>query len=123
MSIGENIKKYRGTMKQEEFAEKLGVNTVTVSRWENDANTPNSKMLNKIAEVLNVSPTKLLEGTATPQTKELNERHLKEDYGMMSYTFSDNEVLRLPATPELIPIFEKIIIEKLKLNQLNKENV
>ena len=117
MSIGENIKKYRGAMKQEDFAEKLGVNVATVSRWENDANVPNSKMLNKMAEVLNINVNQLLEGTTTPQTKELNERYLKEDYGMMIYQFSDNEVLKLPATPELIPLFEKIIIEKLKIKE------
>lgn len=116
-SIGENIKKYRGAMKQEDFAEKLGVNTVTVSRWENGANTPNSKMVNKIAEILNVEPAQILEGTTTPQTKEINERSLKEDYGMMIYKFSDNEVLKLPATPELIPLFEKIIIEKLRIKE------
>ena len=114
MSIGENIKKYRGAMKQEDFAEKLGVNTVTISRWENDANIPNGKMLDKIAKILNVDVNQLLEGTQTPQTKELNERYIKEDYGMMIYQFNNNEILKLPATPELIPLFEKIVTEKLK---------
>ena len=114
MSIGENIKQYRGAMKQEDFAEKLGVNVATISRWENDANIPNSKMLDKIAKILNVDVNQLLEGTQTPQTKELNERYVKEDYGMMIYQFNNNEILKLPATPELIPLFEKIVTEKLK---------
>ena len=40
MSIGENIRECRGTMKQTDLAEKLGVNAVTVSRWENGQSIP-----------------------------------------------------------------------------------
>lgn len=60
MSIGSNIKKARGHMRQDEFADMLCVNTSTVSRWENDKNIPNSNMLKKIAEVLNTTASFLL---------------------------------------------------------------
>lgn len=114
MSIGENIKKYRGAIKQADFAEKLGVSTVTVSRWENGANIPNSEMLQNIAQVLDIPVEKLLEEQHKPQIKELEERHLKEDYGLMIYQFSDNEILKMPAIPELIPIFKEMVSERLQ---------
>ena len=55
MSIGDNIKKARGHIRQEDLAEMLDVSTVTISRWENNINTPNANMLRKIARVLNTS--------------------------------------------------------------------
>ena len=114
MSIGENIRICRGAMKQSEFAEKLGVNVTTISRWENGQNTPNGEMIQKIADVLGVDTECLLK-SSTPQIKELNERSLKEDKGMMIYRFSENEALELPATIDFIPIFERIVAERLKM--------
>lgn len=52
MSIGSNIKKARGRIKQAELAEMLDVDVSTISRWENDKNIPNSKVLKQIADVL-----------------------------------------------------------------------
>lgn len=114
MGIGENIKECRGAMKQADFAEKLGVNVATVSRWENGLNTPNGEMIQKIANVLGVDTQSLLKSSA-PQIKELNERSLKEDKGMMIYRFSESEALELPATPEFMPMFERIVAERLKM--------
>ena len=102
-------------MKQTDFAEQLGVTSVTVSRWETGQNVPNGEMLQKMAQVLGVSVDKLMEGQHMPQTNELNERSLKEDYGMMIYQFTDNEALNMPATPDFIPIFEKLVSERLKM--------
>ena len=115
MTIGENIRKCRGAMKQVDFAEQVGVNTATVSRWENGQNIPNGETLQKIAQVLGVSVEKLMQDSSTPQIKEIQERSLKEDHGMMIYQFNENEILKMPATPEFVPIFEKIIAERLKL--------
>lgn len=112
MSIGDNIKKCRGNMSQEELAEKIGVNVATLSRWENNKNAPNSKNVQLLAEILNVSPEQII-NTSEPQIKELNER---SDYGIMRYKFSDTEVLELPATSEFIPIFTQIILQRLKFH-------
>lgn len=117
MGIGENIKEYRGTMKQSDFAEKLGVNVTTVSRWENGQNTPNGEMIQKISDVLGIDTERLLKQTPTPKTQELNERSLKEDRGMMIYRFSENEILELPAIPELIPVFKEMVAERLKADR------
>ena len=54
LSIGENIRFYRGTIKQDELAEKLGVTPATISRWENNKNIPNGHMLKKMAEIFNI---------------------------------------------------------------------
>ena len=55
MSIGKNIKKARGQVRQSELAEKIGVDVATVSRWENDKNTPNGHMMQEIAKALNTT--------------------------------------------------------------------
>ena len=115
MGIGENIKECRGAMKQSDFAEKLGVNVTTVSRWENGQNTPNGEMIQKIANVLGVDTKRLLKSQSIPQVKELNERSLKENNGMMIYRFSESEALELPATADFIPMFERIVAQRLKL--------
>ena len=51
MEIGAIIKKLRTDrhIKQEPFAEALGVSVQTVSRWENDVNYPDIAMLPQIA--------------------------------------------------------------------------
>ncbi len=118
MGIGENIRECRGAMKQAEFAEKLGVNVATVSRWENGQNTPNGEMIQKIADVLGVGTETLLKQNPQSKIKEVNERSLKEDKGMMIYRFSENEVLELPATTDFIPIFERIVAERLRMKNL-----
>ena len=117
MSIGENIRLCRGTMKQSELAEKLGVTVTTVSRWENDLNAPNGEMIQKIASALGIDTERLLKQSPEPKVKELNERSLKEDKGTMIYRFSDNESIELPATEGFIPIFERMVMERLRLQK------
>ena len=123
MSIGENIRLCRGAMKQSEFADKLGVTVTTVSRWENDQNIPNGEMIQKIANVLGVDTESLLRQSPSSKIKEINERSLKEDKGVMIYRFSENETLELPATTDFIPIFERIVAERLKMKNLQEHIV
>lgn len=65
MSIGENIKKARGKIKQIELADMLGVDTATISRWENNKNTPNGYMLKKMAKIFNVPVDYLTDSNET----------------------------------------------------------
>ena len=69
MTVGSNIKKARGEkeIKQAELADSLGVDISTVSRWENDKSVPNSTMLQKIAEFLDVPTALLLEENENEQ--------------------------------------------------------
>ena len=72
-------------------------------------------MIQKIATILGIEPERLLKTTSTSKTKEINERSLKEDRGMMIYRFSENEVLELPATADFIPLFKQIVMDRLKI--------
>lgn len=57
MNIGNNIRSLRKqkNLTQEQVAEKLGVSYQAVSRWENNANTPDIALLPEIASVFGVS--------------------------------------------------------------------
>ncbi len=118
MSIGENIRLCRGAMKQSELAEKLGVTVTTVSRWENDQNVPSGEMIQKIANTLDVDIESILKQSSEPKVKEFNERSLKENKGTMIYRFSDNESIELPATEGFISMFERMVMERLKLQKM-----
>lgn len=57
MNIGNNIKNLRKqkNLTQEQVAEKLGVSYQAVSRWENNANTPEIALLPEIASIFDIS--------------------------------------------------------------------
>ena len=78
------------------------------------------EMIQKIANVLGVDTESLLRQSSSSKIKEVNERSLKEDKGMMIYRFSENEALELPATTDFIPIFERIVAERLKMKNLQE---
>lgn len=64
MNIGGNIKQLRQRLNltQEQVAMKLGVSYQAVSKWENNANTPDIALLPKIAELFGVSIDALFTG-------------------------------------------------------------
>jgi transcriptional regulator with XRE-family HTH domain len=50
LSLGEKIREARGALKQRELADMLGVDPITVSRWERGAVEPSGKRIRQIAE-------------------------------------------------------------------------
>ncbi len=64
MNIGGNIKQLRQQLNltQEQVALKLGVSYQAVSKWENNANTPDIALLPKIADLFGVSIDSLFTG-------------------------------------------------------------
>lgn len=64
--IGDNIKTMRNNKKmyQQELASKLGVSKSTVAMWETNKREPNIETINRIAEILECSPSYLI-GDAT----------------------------------------------------------
>lgn len=61
--LSDNIKQLRleRAMTQAELAERLHVVRQTVSKWENGSSVPDALMLQKLAEILDTSPDKLLD--------------------------------------------------------------
>lgn len=72
MNIGKNIKQLRlqKDLTQEQLAEKLGVSYQAVSKWENDANTPDISLLPEIASFFGV-PIDTLFANEIPDISEL----------------------------------------------------
>lgn len=68
MTIGERIKKLRGTIPQDEFSKRIEVHKNTVGRWERGERSPDSADLNKIlSKFPDVNPTWLLTGEGEMQ--------------------------------------------------------
>ncbi|MBR2824855.1 MAG: helix-turn-helix transcriptional regulator, partial [Solobacterium sp.] len=63
MTLGENIKQLRKdkNLTQEDLADKLDVSFQAISSWERDMYKPEVEKLMKLAEVLDVSVSRLLE--------------------------------------------------------------
>lgn len=70
MGIGERIKNIRSAMRQDAFAEMVGVHLNTVGRWERGQRTPDVDDLNKILVAFpKISPTWLLTGEGDIERK------------------------------------------------------
>lgn len=70
--LGENICKYRKKkgLSQEELAERIGVTRQTISNWELNETSPNTKQLKSLREILDVSVDCLLGNEIKPQKEE-----------------------------------------------------
>ena len=86
MSIGDNIRKARGRIKQTDLAEMLDVDVSTISRWENNKNIPNGEILARIAQVLNTS-TEFLLGCSNTAPSQPNEQT-----SLLDETTTDSDV-------------------------------
>lgn len=66
-TIGQRIAKLRKQhgMSQENLAEKLGVSSQAVSKWENDASCPDISLLPQLAKLLGVTVDELLTGNSS----------------------------------------------------------
>lgn len=63
-TMGNRISKYRKTrnLTQEELAEKLGVSSQAVSKWENDVSCPDISLLPSLCRILGITTDELLVG-------------------------------------------------------------
>ena len=84
MNIGNNIKQLRQqkNLTQEQVAEKLGVSYQAVSKWENNANTPDIALLPQIANVFGVSIDALFSDSIT-------------DYSDLHPFMKDDDIIRV----------------------------
>ena len=129
MQFAERIKSLRTKERysQVQFGQLLGVKSNTIWRWENDKAKPNSETVKRIAQVLKTTAAYLLGETDSPNqsfeernnvlstsTQKTEEKSSKTDRGMMTYEFSDHDKISMPAIPELIPTFQKMVADKLR---------
>lgn len=65
-TLGSRISKWRKEkrMTQEELAEKLGVSSQAVSKWENDVSCPEISLLPELADILGITIDELLTGNS-----------------------------------------------------------
>lgn len=79
ITLGENVKKYRKLrgLTQEKLAEKLDMEIKSLSLIETGNGFVSAKTLGKLAEVLQVSPSTLLEDANSNNTEQLYSDSLK----------------------------------------------
>lgn len=64
--IGQRIRQLRGTLTQVEFAHLLGVNRISIVRYEGGERTPDAEFLAAVGERFEVDPMWLLTGAERP---------------------------------------------------------
>ena len=64
-TVGKRLKKMRGEMRQDDFADRIGINKNTLRAYEKDRNSPTIDTILSISEKLDVSVAWLAFGNAT----------------------------------------------------------
>ena len=90
--IGKFIAKCRKekNLTQEEFAEKLGVNNRSVSRWENGQNMPDLSLYSPICEELGITINELMSGEKIKK-EEYQEKFEENIINTINYSNSKKE--------------------------------
>lgn len=103
MSIGSKVKKYREAkgISQEDLAFRLDVAQTTISSIESDKSIPNSVLLHKIAQELNVDINEILDDSKT----QIN--NIEKNEGVISFDYSTINML----SEKLIEQYEERISE------------
>ena len=98
MNIGNNIKQLRqkNNLTQDQVAEKIGVSYQAVSKWENNANTPDIALLPQIANLFGVSIDALFSDDLT-SCSEL-QSFMKDDNVIRVVQMRGTKVLKVSST-------------------------
>ena len=111
MVFGERLRKLReGKFTQEELAEKMNVHNITISKWENGAQSPHSNRISELAQILGTTPAYLLGDTDSPEAEAVSSKALplESDKGKTLVYERNGERLELPPTEESYAIFREI---------------
>ena len=129
MKIGNRIKELRKSkgLTQKQLAEKVDVNAVTITRYENDDREPNLGTLQLIAETLNVTVNELLKDTdeskkmhqtidfASKAAEEYLEKISKDAFNgikyLAVYASLEDELSMLSNNDEVISLLDKLSID------------
>lgn len=109
-------------LKQDELAEKLGVSSQAVSKWENDQTCPDISLLPLLANIFNISVDELLTGkkTESPSVKFLPESERKSIDDMMLrivMTSADKDVVKINLP---LPVIRALMENGVDLSYLTK---
>ena len=113
--IRDSRKKQRLT--QQELADSVGVSLMTVLRWEKGERTPNTSVMPRLSEVLNVSASYLMGLEESPERSEVGidvpsvkEKTQERNMNMAAITLDNGNKIEAPATPEGYAFLEKIFM-------------
>lgn len=80
LTVGQRIQGIRGAMGVMEFAERLGVNRKTITRWEADEALPDGASLLALLEKFGADPAWVLAGTGASPSLAPDEAALLDNY-------------------------------------------
>lgn len=107
MGIGKRMKELRkkAGMTQPQLAERVGVHETTIRRWEQETDKgPDTAMIMKLAEVLNVSAENLL---SESKEESIDDKPLEKS---LVYEWGGHNRVALPNTPETRTLFERLVL-------------
>lgn len=92
-TLGNRIAMFRKQRKmtQDELAERLGLSSQAVSKWENDLSCPDIMLLPELARLLETTVDELLTGEHVPQTRLVPEKERKKPEDMLLRICMDTE--------------------------------
>lgn len=77
---GAELKRIRGAMSQQEFANLMGIGRNTVVRYESNENAPDAEFLFKLNLLFRIDPCQVILGWKTVRLQDQNEIALLENY-------------------------------------------
>ncbi len=110
VKIGKFIAKTRKekNMTQEQLAQRLGVNSRTISRWENGNYMPDLSLLNPLSKILDISINELLYGEKIEKN---NYQEIFEENVVNTIDYSNNKVVKYINTiSALFIVFGLVIV-------------
>ncbi len=126
MTLGKKIQKLRKEKNwtQEELAERLGVSSQAVSKWETDISSPDISLLRPLAAVMEISVDYLLNPNEEEQAQvwmaaENKKKKLEDMILHLSVISADEDIIKLNLPMPLVQMFLEMGMEMPKVK--NKE--
>lgn len=114
-TIGNRISKYRKarSMTQEDLANKLGVSSQAVSKWENDASCPDISLLPQLCKILGITSDELLTGKNNEvKLVPAAERKTLDELTLRIYVnSSDGDVVKVNVPMSLVKVCMEMGVE------------
>lgn len=126
MTLGKKIQKLRKEKNwtQEELAERLGVSSQAVSKWETDISSPDILLLKPLAEAMGISVDYLLDSNEEAQAQvwlaqESTKKKLEDMILHLSVISADKDVVKINLPMPMVQMFLEMGMEMPQIK--NKE--